>query len=150
MKFGFLSQNLDLREDYIWNKQAENGRTLFYFEGISKEKYIEDMEKHFESLITHKPEFIMLAELNSPLELQDKLEGILSRNKYLNRMLFTGSFHLLGEDINDAELNSSHIYNYGKTLLGEGTVYHIFIKWNNLRIKIYMRKFHITKGNYTY
>ncbi|NGY94014.1 hypothetical protein F3K44_32660 [Bacillus megaterium] len=38
MKFGFLSQNLDLREDYIWNKQAENGRTLFYFEGISKEK----------------------------------------------------------------------------------------------------------------
>ena len=135
LKIGFLSGDFSV-DDYDWCIEENNHESkYFYFKGVNKkENYCEYVENNLKKLLASNPHFIILPELFTPVDLQEKIQKQIEdyyEQKTINEeeinllMVLPGSFHF--ED-------QTGIYNVSRVINSSGDMVEKIYKNNQFTI----------------
>jgi len=138
LKIGFLSGDFTV-DDYDWCiEESSNTSKLFYFNGINnKNEYCEIITKKVKELLESNPHFIILPELFTPVDLQEKIQQEIDdyyfrktmKDEPVNLlMVFPGSFH-------SWDHNNTYIFNVSRVINSSGELVEMIYKQNQFIIK---------------
>jgi predicted amidohydrolase len=145
LQFGLLAGLFDVEQDYryfIPDRLHPDGMLPFAFEGVKDvDAYYQKVLECFSLILDKNPEFIILPEFMSPLDLQERLKSVLGERQrqreaegksHRTLLMMTGSFHVMHQEIfsPSASVPPDRRYNYAQVTDGSGNKWLDVFKMN--------------------
>ncbi|GGA91501.1 hypothetical protein [Ornithinibacillus halotolerans] len=130
ISIGFIPIELEFKNYQFDRDNKTENLESFNVKHFKSSHYSESLINKFVTLLKSNSDFIISSELNTELKVQNRLKDELKKENYMTSLIFPGTFHVRGNEVDLESLFNNSYINYSQTLTCKGETLGNVIKTN--------------------